>query len=229
MHIILPIKWSLSEWNATVERRGLFHLEENQTMLEGHDRISLKCPLSVPKAYLKWWPTCPRMMLSGEMICSTMKTQCKPVLVLFTLVLKLGDLFFCFWVSLNLSPFPSAARLIIFCTRALLLKSSIILFWPYWGTYPSQQKGSLYHREAVREVDGFRYCWERIALTSLIHTAVPGASTYMAQNAATTTSSAAKTIMCSEWWSKRQDLDLLCWEAEGERPIFCLKRKKNLL
>lgn len=130
-------------------------------------------------------------------------------------------------MSLNLSPCPSAARLIIFCTRALLSKSSIILFWSYWGTYPSQQKGSLYHREAVHEVDGFIYFWERIALTSLIHTAVPGASTYMAQNAATTTSSAAKTIMCSEWWSKRQDLDLLCWEVEGERPIFVSQKKKK--
>lgn len=130
-------------------------------------------------------------------------------------------------MSLNLSLCPSAARLIIFCTRTLLSKSSIILFWPYWGTYPSQQKGSLYHREAVHEVDGFLYCWGRIALTLLIHTAVPGASTYMAQNAATTTSSAAKTIMCSEWWSKRQDLDLLCWEAEGERQIFVSQKKKK--
>lgn len=130
-------------------------------------------------------------------------------------------------MSLNLSPCPSAARLIIFCARALLSKSSIILFWPYWGAYPSQQKGSLYHRKAVHEVDGFIHYWGRIALTSPIHADVPGASTYMAQNAATTTSSAAKTIMGSEWWSKRQDLDLLCWEVEEERPIFVPQKKKK--
>lgn len=146
----------------------------------------------------------------------------------FSLVLRLGGVGFCFQVSLNLSPCSSTARLIIFRTRALLSKSSIILFWPYWGTYPSQQKGSLYHREAVHEVDGFIHYWGRIALTSPIHADVPGASTYMAQNAATTTSSAAKTIMYSEWRSKRQDLDLLCWEVEGERPIF-VSQKKPLL
>lgn len=53
-------------------------------------------------------------------------------------------------------------------------------------------------QEAAHEVDGFIHYCGRIALTQPIHADVPGASTYAAQNAATTTSCAAKAIMCSE-------------------------------